>query len=365
MKRFQSPEFSNLPADIIDDFNGCFQDNLSDIQDCIAQLECNPSPENIHQLFRHMHSLKGNCKMVNLDQSADVVHALEDIVTDIRAEKHPYTTDVGDLILAGIVQIEQLNSELRQSGSASADQLEAMLRGIQAIKGSSDSERQQALEQALRDLGAATLPPEGAVAAPDQTSAQDLDLLFFHNMAHRIDQLSIYWRRRTQETTQLARELNQRLGQVADPLQLEAAVCVHDMGMALIPHTIFNKQTELVDAEQKIVKGHIDSGADMLARIPGWADAADAVRQHHERYDGSGYPRGLAATAISPGARIISIVDTFYAVTNERPDRSYRRSLLSAMSEINGNVGTQFDPGYVEAFNQVVREHFIGNRAGD
>ena len=184
-------------------------------------------------------------------------------------------------------------------------------------------------------------------------------------MAHRIDQLSIYWRRRTQETTQLARELNQRLGQVADPLQLEAAVCVHDMGMALIPHTIFNKQTELVDAEQKIVKGHIDSGADMLARIPGWADAADAVRQHHERYDGSGYPRGLAATAISPGARIISIVDTFYAVTNERPDRSYRRSLLSAMSEINGNVGTQFDPGYVEAFNQVVREHFIGNRAGD
>ncbi len=362
MATFENPEFSSLPSDIADDFNDCFQDNVADIQACICDLSVDPNEENVHQLFRHMHSLKGNCTMVNLDQAAQIVHVLEDLVTNIRAGHYDYNNGIGDLILEVIVQVEQLISAIRQTGVGSQEQVDWLLQLISGVRDSGDGQRMAMLQNALVELGALTADelPAGADVAP--VSSLDADLKFFHDMALKIDQLSVYWKRRTEETINLASALNRLLGHVVDPVQLEAALCIHDMGMALVPHNLFNKQTEFTREEQRIVESHVEIGAGMLERIERWQAAAETVRQHHERFDGNGYPQGLKGTQIVPGARILSIVDTFYAVTNERPDRSYRRSLLSAMSEINGNVGTQFDPEYVDAFNQVVREQFIGKR---
>jgi len=363
MNTFACPEFSSLDDELVEDFNGCVRDNINDIHQCIGVLESDPCTDNVHPLFQHMHSLKGNCRMVNLDQASDIMHALEDIVTDIRADKFGYTTDIGDLIIAGIAQIEQLITAMRQFGSASADHLEWLLALINSVHACDDGSRASQVERALLELGSAGFGP--SLSAPQVklvATAGRSELQFFTEMAHHIDQLSIYWKGRTQTTTKLAFALNKLLGNVADPKQLEAAVCVHDMGMALIPHTIFNKQGDLSREEHKIVNQHVHTGADMLSYIPDWEEASLYVRQHHERFDGSGYPQGLKGDEISPGARIISIVDTFFAVTNERPDRSYRRSILSAISEINGNVGTQFDPAYIESFNQVVREQFIAKK---
>lgn len=79
------------------------------------------------------------------------------------------------------------------------------------------------------------------------------------------------------------------------------------------------------------------------------------VLDHHESYDGTGYPNRLSGEQIHPGARILAIVDTFCSITTERSDRSYKKSLLSAISEINANIEVQFDPKLVNAFNDVVR----------
>ena len=84
------------------------------------------------------------------------------------------------------------------------------------------------------------------------------------------------------------------------------------------------------------------------------------VLAHHERFDGTGYPNGVVGHAIHPGGQMLSIVDTFCSITNERSDRTFKKSLLSAISEINANIETQFDPDMVHVFNEVVRRIMMG-----
>lgn len=149
------------------------------------------------------------------------------------------------------------------------------------------------------------------------------------------------------------------MGMIVDHDQLTAAVYLHDIGMSLIPSEILNKPSKLSNEEFELIKNHIEMGATMLEKIPGWQEAAKMVRQHHEKYNGSGYPEGLSKDGIHPGAMIIALADTFYAVTNERADRSYKKSLFSAVTLINGESGGQFNPRFVEAFNETVRRHYI------
>jgi HD-GYP domain-containing protein (c-di-GMP phosphodiesterase class II) len=96
-------------------------------------------------------------------------------------------------------------------------------------------------------------------------------------------------------------------------------------------------------------------GSQLLLRFGGWDDAARMILDHHERFDGSGYPNGIKGEEIHVGARMIAIVDAFCSMTTERSDRNYKKGLLSAISEINANTETQFDPQLVSVFNDVVR----------
>ena len=100
-------------------------------------------------------------------------------------------------------------------------------------------------------------------------------------------------------------------------------------------------------------------GMQLLNRIKGWSEAAEIVQQHHEKYDGTGYPEGLSQDQIHPGAMIIALADTFYEVTNQRIDRSYKKSLFNAISLINGESGCQFNSVFVDAFNEAVRQLYI------
>lgn len=129
---------------------------------------------------------------------------------------------------------------------------------------------------------------------------------------------------------------------------------LHDIGKARIPTAILNKPGELSDSEWAVVKQHPESGYQMLRDVPGLESVAIIVRHHHERYDGSGYPAGLAGEDIPLGARIMAVSDAFEAMRSERP---YKRalSLDEAVEELRQNAGGQFDPAVVDAFlNQVL-----------
>ena len=127
---------------------------------------------------------------------------------------------------------------------------------------------------------------------------------------------------------------------------------LHDVGKMAIPDAILRKPGRLTADEQTIMREHAVLGYQMLRRIPFLREAADIVYSHQERFDGSGYPRGLKGDQIPLGARIFSIADTFDAMTSDRPYRA-AQSVSAGRREIERNSGKQFDPDIVKIFLSV------------
>jgi len=124
---------------------------------------------------------------------------------------------------------------------------------------------------------------------------------------------------------------------------------LHDIGKIGVPDAILLKEGKLSEAEWTVMRRHPQIGFNILRSIDFLAGPADMVLSHQERFDGSGYPRGLAAEAIPLSARIFALADTFDAMTSTRPYRA-PVSPEVARSEIERHVGTQFDPGCAAAF---------------
>jgi chemotaxis protein histidine kinase CheA len=373
MPFIECPKFSELDAEIIQDFSECLQENIEQIETCLNLLENSQEPELINRLFRDVHSLKGNCRMVFLDPLVETIHALEEIVSDMRQGSRRFSPAYGEFIGIIILRIQQMILAFIKEGKVEGEPQKVMVQLIESIRNSSPASEAAAINTALQRLaGHAESEPVVAPAAPEckaersapARSPQEThpDLVFFRTLALQLDELNIYKRGRTQTILDLCLSTNRDLGNLVDPEQLAAAVYLHDLGMALIPSEILNKPSKLSNEEFQMIKSHVDMGSQILQRIPGWEEAARMVSQHHEKYNGSGYPKGLSHELIHPGAMIIALADTFYAVTNERADRSYKKSLFSAVTLINGESGVQFSPRYVEAFNETVRRHYIAPR---
>jgi response regulator RpfG family c-di-GMP phosphodiesterase len=130
---------------------------------------------------------------------------------------------------------------------------------------------------------------------------------------------------------------------------------LHDIGKLGIPDRILLKPGALTVEERKLMQVHSEVGFDLVKDIPFLADAAEIVLTHHERYDGSGYPRGLRAVEILPGARIFGVADTLDAITSDRP---YRRasSFETAREVISREAGHLFDPGVVDVYLNIAKE---------
>jgi putative nucleotidyltransferase with HDIG domain len=148
-----------------------------------------------------------------------------------------------------------------------------------------------------------------------------------------------------------ATELAKLLG-VSDHEQLkgiEAAALLHDMGKLAIPEHILNKPGKLTDGEFEKMKRHADIGADLLSAIPFPYPVVPIVRHHHENWDGNGYPSGIKGTDIPLGARILSVVDCFDALTSDRPYRP-RLSDEDAFAILKERRATMYDPLIVDTF---------------
>lgn len=130
---------------------------------------------------------------------------------------------------------------------------------------------------------------------------------------------------------------------------LRREAMVHDIGKIGIPDVVLNKSGELTDEEFKILESHTTIGARILEKASGMEGAREVAEFHHERYDGTGYPKGLKGTEIPLHARIVSIADAYDAMNS---DRIYRKSLKPSAirSELAKGRGTQFDPDLLNAF---------------
>ena len=150
---------------------------------------------------------------------------------------------------------------------------------------------------------------------------------------------------------------------VTDKLTLkaiEAAALLHDTGKLAVPERILNKPGKLTESEFDRMKLHVDIGADILSLVEFPYPVVPIVRAHHESWDGTGYPRGLSGTDIPLGARILSVVDCFDALTSDRPYRS-RMTDVDAIAILRERQGRMYDPDVVDMFVRVYRDIEVGS----
>jgi len=207
-----------------------------------------------------------------------------------------------------------------------------------------DQEPPRVLSVAAEELGATLqeLSVHGALS--------DLDLRTVAAVATAAEIKDSYIRDHQQRASQWAAALAKEMGLPPEQVQdIRTAGLLHDLGKVSISEHILNKPGKLTEEEYAQIKEHSALGAMIVAHVEGLQRLVTIVRHHHERFDGKGYPDGLAGEDIPLEARILSVVDVFDAMTHER---SYRKALsrAEAIGELQRGAGTQFDPVVVKAF---------------
>lgn len=139
----------------------------------------------------------------------------------------------------------------------------------------------------------------------------------------------------------------------ADANSLLLGATLHDVGKIALPHKLLTKPGGLSHEERDVVRRHPVLGTVLIEHIPGFRDAAVAVRHHHERYDGKGYPDGLKGKDIPFLARVVTLIDAFSAMVIDRPHHK-RISHAAAVRELRKSSGSQFDPELVDRFARIV-----------
>lgn len=168
---------------------------------------------------------------------------------------------------------------------------------------------------------------------------------------------------RDNETAQHCHRVTRYSLELADALRCSSSemgtihrgAFLHDIGKIGIPDRILRKPGPLTPEERAIMEKHVRIGYEIVRRIPSLAISAEIVLTHHERFDGTGYPQGLRGREIPMGSRIFAVVDTFDAMTSNRP---YRLALPDSVArdEIVRGSGGQFDPDVVQAFVSIPLE---------
>jgi HD-GYP domain-containing protein (c-di-GMP phosphodiesterase class II) len=154
----------------------------------------------------------------------------------------------------------------------------------------------------------------------------------------------------SQRAVELTVSISRRLGVPLRELEhIQRGALLHDIGKMAIPDAILLKPGRLTAAEWRVIRQHPQQAVRLLERIPYLKPALVIPRSHHERWDGSGYPEGLAGEAIPLAARIFAVVDVWDALTSDRP---YRKAWTEkrAREYIQRNTGRLFDPLVVQEF---------------
>lgn len=235
-------------------------------------------------------------------------------------------------------------------------------------------------------IGAALICAQrsGATLSPDDTQAarqvadqlaialshsgliqalEDLQLGTLTALARAIDAKSRWTAGHSERVTELAVYIAQRMGLTPSDLQiLQMGGLLHDIGKIGTPPEILDKPAKLTSDEMRIMQEHVNTGVRILEPIPGFREALPIVAQHHEWFNGKGYPLGIAGTEITLHARILAVADCYDALTSDRP---YREGLPAeqTIAMLCDRSGSQFDPEVIRAFRAAMVERLSQQQA--
>jgi putative nucleotidyltransferase with HDIG domain len=206
-------------------------------------------------------------------------------------------------------------------------------------------------------LQARQLSDQVAVALSNAQLIEDLDELNWGALtalARTVDEKSPWTAGHSERVTEKALEIGHALGLSQDELEnLHRGALLHDIGKIGIPAVILDKPGKITDEEFQLIQEHPTKGARILEPIAAYSHIIPLVLQHHEKFNGKGYPDGIAGKEISLGGRILAVADVFDALISDRP---YRKGmgLERTIGIIKEDSGTHFDPNVVQAFLKVM-----------
>ena len=177
-----------------------------------------------------------------------------------------------------------------------------------------------------------------------------------------VEQRDPYTSGHQSRVSELSVAIAQKIGLQADQTEgLRLAAMMHDVGKASLPAELLSKPSQLTEAEKRIIRAHPMLGANILSQIPFPWNLARFVAEHHEKLDGSGYPKGLKGDAISLEARIIGVADLVESISSHRPYRP-AKSLDEALVDLRKQSGIQYDPLVIRALLELVAEGYFSNK---
>ena len=348
---------SEQADELLSDFN----ERYSRIESALEELRVIPSAQVLQKIFREVHTIKGNAAIYQLKSLVEPVHALEDVISAIQEGSLCAEKSICDIIASSLDRLRDLHYQLlgdAQFSGFDGAQIAELLRQLARAKSADDirAASKAAITSLTHSFGEEHESPlvSGTIEnlSPDTNSS----ISFFADIAEQIDGLSPYWQDRSKLQNYWAQRINDAADRPVSPEQLSAAVFLHDLGMPFLPQELLETPGKLTDQQQAELQNHAQWGFDLVRRMKGFEEAATIVYQHHERIDGKGYPRGLTGNAMHEGAKLIAILDAFFAMIHKRADRQHRRTVLRAIAEINACSGTQFCPKWVEFFNIIMRD---------
>ena len=150
--------------------------------------------------------------------------------------------------------------------------------------------------------------------------------------------------------------IGRKLGWINERIEsLYLAAMIHDIGKMAVPSEILTKSSRLTEEEIQVVQAHAEAGYQIVKEIAFSEPIAEMVHQHHERLDGSGYPKGLVGNRICEEAKVLAVADTLEAMANSRPYRP-AKGLNAALDEIKAEAGAKLDTKVVDAVFQLIAE---------
>ena len=173
-----------------------------------------------------------------------------------------------------------------------------------------------------------------------------------------VDARDRYTAQHSMHVADYACAIGYRLGMKDQLLLFEQAGLLHDIGKIGVPDHLLLKPSRLTDEEYAIIKCHVRESAHIIETVPFLSDVVPLVKYHHERWDGKGYPDGLAGEEIPRAARVLAVADAFDAMTTDRPYRA-AMSVETARGYLLEGRGTQFDPQAVNAMIQLIDDGII------